>query len=57
MSKVKPSEKQKTVRIRSTEINGVTLIKGNPSINDTALIKVFTGKKIDAKTLSSTWKR
>jgi hypothetical protein len=50
---ISPSPNEKSV-----QVNGVTIIKGDVSINDSALSRVFTRKKIDARALrTSLWTR
>ena len=40
-----------------SEVNGVTIIPADNSVDTTSLFKIFTGKKIDAKELRSKWQR
>ncbi|MEX8548500.1 MAG: hypothetical protein V5804_12935 [Mucilaginibacter sp.] len=50
---VSPNQKSE----KEYSINGVTMIAGDPSVDITELIEVFTGLNLDAKKLREAWKR
>lgn len=48
----------KSGREKKMDINGVTIIAGNSSIDSTSLSEIFTGKNINAKQLrKEAWQR
>ncbi len=52
------SEKKKPLPENTFTINGVTVIRGNPSIDISEMSDVFTGKNINAKELrKAAWQR